>query len=148
MQKFPASLRHLVCFDSGVWFKQSATWLWLWVLVWLLVIYGASSDSASSNRSSRIIGPIARWLYPSITDPQLESVIFVVRKAAHMTEYAVLAILAWRAIQRSRPWLGATFSSRTALWAWVLATGYAMTDEFHQTFVPNRSGQWQDVATN
>jgi VanZ family protein len=146
MQKFLTSLRQRVCFDFSMRVERSAMWLWLWVLVWLLVIYGASSDSASSRRSSRIIGPIARWLYPSITDPQLENVVFVVRKSAHMTEYAILAILLWRAMRRGSPLIGSGLASRAALASWVLATAYAMTDEFHQTLVPNRTGQWEDVA--
>jgi len=117
------------------------------VMAWLLVIFGASSDSASSNRSSRIIGPIVRWLYPQAPPEQVQRVVFVVRKAAHVTEYAILAWLLLRALRASN---GLTsdhrWNRKLALWAWGLATLYAMSDELHQRFVPGRTGQWEDVA--
>lgn len=129
-----------------MWFNRPSARLWAIVAIWLLVIFGASSDAGSSRRSSRIIGPIVRWLYPSIDDLQLSQVVGFVRKAAHVTEYGILAVLLWRAIRRSRPAPGWSWEGRAALWAWALATTYAATDEYHQSFVPSRSGQWQDVV--
>jgi VanZ family protein len=57
----------------------------------------------------------------------------VLRKCAHMTEYAVLAILLRRATGSSR-------------WAFVLTVAYACSDEFHQTFVRGRHGSPIDVG--
>jgi VanZ family protein len=60
------------------------------------------------------------------------------RKIAHVTEYAVLTALWWRAFRAlglSRP-LGA---------AVVIAFAYAITDEWHQTFVDGRTGTPVDV---
>lgn len=63
----------------------------------------------------------------------------VVRKTAHFTEYALLAALWWRAL-RSR------FTDPTAMRAALaIAIGYAITDEFHQTFVDGRNGSPVDV---
>ena len=63
---------------------------------------------------------------------------FLVRKAAHMSEYAVLAILLGLTIReyKKEPWL---------LLALAATAAYAATDEFHQLFVPGRSGQLKDV---
>ena len=63
------------------------------------------------------------------------------RKIAHMTEYAILAVL----------FLGNFFQypstyKRKYLLAWICAAGYAATDEFHQLFVEGRSGQVSDVC--
>lgn len=55
-----------------------------------------------------------------------------VRKLAHLGEYAVLGALAGRAAGRPLP-------------ALALGAAYAATDEWHQTFVPGRSGQAADV---
>lgn len=69
-----------------------------------------------------------RWDYP-------------VRKGAHMTEYAILAwivLLNYREYPRLR--------RHRYLWAWLSASAYAITDEFHQLFVEGRSGEWKDAG--
>lgn len=86
---------------------------WLPVLVWAAVIFAFSSiPSLNSGLGS--------WDY-------------VLRKCAHMTEYAILAILLARA-------------ARSYVWAFPLAVAYAASDEFHQTFVRGRHGTPVDVA--
>lgn len=57
----------------------------------------------------------------------------VLRKLGHVTEYAVLGALLARALPRPRP-------------AFVLGVAYAASDEFHQHFVPGRTGAPLDVA--
>ena len=118
---------------------------WLPVLVWMAVIFSASSDSQSSRRTSRLIGPLLRWLLPGIADETVNRVQFIVRKGAHVTEFAVLAALLWRACRatardESRPWRG-----REAAFALGLATLYAASDEIHQSFVPAREARAADV---
>ena len=60
----------------------------------------------------------------------------VVNKGGHMIGYGILALSFWRifGIKRSRFWL-----------AWFLAVLYAMTDEYHQSFVPGRYASLLDV---
>ena len=57
----------------------------------------------------------------------------VLRKLAHVAEYAVLGLLLARA------------TGKAGL-AVLLGTLYAATDEFHQAFVPGRAGRPLDVA--
>ncbi len=66
----------------------------------------------------------------------------VIRKAAHLTEYALLSILLFRAVRSGVRW---TFPHQALL---VLGIGavYAMTDEFHQTFNPSRTATIHDVV--
>jgi VanZ family protein len=95
---------------------------------------------AASN-TSRIIGPLVKWLVPSISDETLLTVHFLVRKAAHFTEYAVLAVLASRAFAGSkREWL----RRRWFAFAVGLVAVYSLSDEFHQTFVASRTGSIYD----
>ena len=115
---------------------------WLPVIVWLAIIFSASGDKSSGQRSSRIIAPIVRWLIPNISQKSLETVVHYVRKAAHVTEYAILAVLLFRGLARNAV---QGFSWRAAGLAFGLAALYAVTDEFHQTFVPSRQGQIVDV---
>jgi VanZ family protein len=62
---------------------------------------------------------------------------FITRKAAHFTEYAILGFLAARAFRTSpRPGI----SSRWFLISAALIVAFALLDEFHQRFVPTRTG--------
>jgi VanZ family protein len=58
----------------------------------------------------------------------------VARKLVHFGEYALLCLLLWRAFE---PGLG---PRRAALVGFLIASGYAATDELHQTFVEDRNG--------
>jgi VanZ family protein len=78
---------------------------WLPVVVWAGVIFAFSSIPSLST-------------YLGIWD-------LILRKGAHMTEYAILAALLRRA-------------TGSYGWAFVLAVAYAASDEFHQTFVRGR----------
>jgi VanZ like family len=63
---------------------------------------------------------------------------FVLRKAAHLAEYAVLGALLARA-------LSTTLSAWTWV-AWVMGTAYAASDELHQHFVPGRQASALDFV--
>lgn len=111
------------------------------LVVWLVFISVASSDSFSANNTSRIIGPVVLWLFPNTTPETLAVVHFIVRKIAHFTEYAILAYLATRAFRTSpRPAL----ANRWFLAAFALVIVYALLDEYHQTFVPSRTASIYD----
>jgi VanZ family protein len=118
---------------------------WLPPLLWMGMIFFASTDAGSFNHSSRIIGPIVRWFFPHIDSETLNNVVLGVRKLAHLTEYAFCAILLWRALRQykahdRRPW-----SWREARTALIIVVLYAISDEIHQCFVPGRQGAVLDV---
>lgn len=118
---------------------------WLPVFVWMGLIFTASADGQSAQRSSRIIEPVLRWLFPQMPDETIGLIVFLVRKCAHVTEYAVLALLVWRAWRQPirddpRPW-----QWREAWFALIWVLLYATTDEVHQSFVPSRQGSPWDV---
>ena len=102
------------------------------LIAWLAFISYASSDSFSAGNTSRIIGPLILWLFPNTTPETLAVVHFVTRKLAHFTEYAILGFLAARAFRPStRHWFLISVG---------LIVSYALIDEYHQSFVPSRSG--------
>ncbi len=118
---------------------------WLPVIIWMMVIFSASGDHESFQHSSRIIAPLMRWLFPSITETNLDHVVLAVRKCAHLAEYMVLAFLFWRAVCQPvqadpRPW-----NPKLAMAAVVFVAIYAATDEYHQRFVPSRGPSVHDV---
>jgi VanZ family protein len=109
------------------------------------LIFTASGDTQSAQHSSRIIEPVLRWLFPHLAGDAIERIVFLVRKCAHVTEYAVLALLVWRALRRPmrgdpRPWRWS--HAGIALLGTAL---YASSDEIHQLFVPSREGRLADV---
>lgn len=63
----------------------------------------------------------------------------VVKKGGHLLSYAILTILWLRPLGRRLP------CRRAAVLAGGVAFLYAITDEFHQTFVPGRNGNCIDV---
>lgn len=115
---------------------------WVPVIVWMLVIFTASTDLMSSEHTSRFIGPFLRWLVPDISPASILAVQFFVRKMAHLTEYAVLGALLFRALRRT--WIE-PFGKTLAALALVAAASCAAADEFHQSFVATRTGSPYDV---
>lgn len=72
---------------------------------------------------------------PDLPRPPSDLLNLLLRKSAHFGVYAVLALTYVRALggwQRRR-------------WAWLLAVLYAVSDEFHQSFTPNRYPSALDV---
>lgn len=105
-------------------------------------IFAGSTDWMSAEHTSRIIVPLLHWFFPTITPLTLLRVEFFIRKAGHVTEYAVLALLLYRAF------VNTAFRSRRALSAGLVllfCAAYAASDEFHQSFVPSRTASLRDV---
>lgn len=111
------------------------------LIAWMGFISFASSGSFAAGNTSRIIGPLVLWLFPNTSPETLLVVHMVTRKLAHFTEYALLGLLAARAFRGSpRPGL----QKRWLLGAAALVVVYALLDEYHQTFVPSRTGTVYD----
>jgi VanZ family protein len=115
---------------------------WLPVILWMGLIFVASSDAGSFERSSSLIGPTLHWLLPSASPETLDRLHHLIRKAAHFTEYAILALLVLRALRMSKP--ERSFAKALAV-ALLVATAYAASDEYHQSFVPGRTAAVGDV---
>ena len=81
------------------------------------------------------------WLFPDTSPETLVTIHFITRKVAHFTEYAILGFLAARAFRASpRP----AISQRWFLISTALVVVFALLDEYHQSFVPNRTGTIYD----
>jgi VanZ family protein len=90
---------------------------WLPAILIMAVIFGFSST-------------------PSTKLPSFGLLDFLVKKGAHMSGYGLLALACW---------YGLGFEKRRWWLALLLAILYAITDEFHQSFVPGRHPSWVDV---
>jgi VanZ family protein len=99
---------------------------------------------------NKIIQMVRRWLpalsvmlliflfsaQPSAELPNFNWADKIVKKGGHMLGYAMLALSYWRALD---------FRKRNLWWAWAVTLLYALTDEFHQSFVPGRHPSIWDV---
>ena len=105
---------------------------WIPPLAWTALIAWLSTDQWSgSNTRTRII-PLLGAVLPWATPETLEALHWMVRKAAHVTEYGVLALL----------WGTALGGWRRAL---ALSALTALVDELHQTTTLSRGGSAADV---
>ncbi|MBM3831931.1 MAG: VanZ family protein [Verrucomicrobia bacterium] len=118
---------------------------WLPAIAWMALIFIASTDLMSSERTSRFLAPFLRWLKPDISDRRIKQVQLVVRKGAHVSEYAVLSMLLLRALRSSRQDHLAEWQWSSAAWALLIAAAYAVTDEFHQYLTASRFASGWDV---
>jgi VanZ family protein len=138
---------------------SAARWLWLMLAIgWMAVIFAKSAQTYAEQDlrpqlASYITEQTLQALLPhwSFTyDGQLvtweqpyDMAEFFVRKAGHVTEYAILSLF-W-----VQTWLKWTRKWRISwMAAAIIAIAYAASDEWHQTFVPGRTGHAIDVGVD
>ena len=119
-------------------------------LVWMIVIFAFSAQTSeessviSEGLSYRMVSTTDRLLKLNIDEEKMREIAgaieHVVRKAAHMTEYAILAVLlyVWISIWRISRFQKACLAAALAIF-------YACSDEIHQLFVAGRAGRVNDV---
>lgn len=130
---------------------------------WCVFIFSMSAKSGAASQQmsdGAISHSIAAFIpgFASMDAQQQAAAIsalsFPVRKGAHFSEYAVLAILASNAASQLRRLKapGRLNSRNLPAWVfaatWVFCVLFACTDEFHQLFVDGRSGQLFDVCVD
>lgn len=122
--------------------KRAAAWLLC--AVWMGVIFAMSAmpgdaSSEQSGRLTRLVMAALSFLFGARAESvSPQTVELLVRKGAHMAEYAVLFFLYRRALRLSG-------AKRPGIAALVLCATYAATDEFHQSFVGGRGPSPVDV---
>jgi VanZ family protein len=120
---------------------RGRVWRYAPLLLWMALIFFASTGELSASNTSRIVRPLLLWLYPEISEARIALAHFLVRKAGHLTEYAILALLAARALSGS---FHEALRRRWFYFSLLLVTVYALSDEFHQSFVPSRTASIYD----
>jgi len=116
------------------------------LLAWMAVVALLSSDLGSAARTTdpaiRLIG---RLLLRGQVRPEIHVLLtMVLRKSAHLFEYAVLAFLACRWLHSSFPLSGFTLAASGTVFAGLCAS----VDEWHQVSVSSRSGLIWDVVVD
>ena len=121
------------------------------VIIWMIFIFYMSGKTGqeSSGQSGKISLFITNLLEKVRQDsPQemqnLQDVLeLVIRKAAHMTEYAILFLLSYLAMVKISMSQSRFYNRSIAV---LISLLYACSDEMHQLLVPGRSGRMIDVG--
>jgi VanZ family protein len=100
-----------------------------------------STHFFSDEQTARVILPILRWLFPFAGHRLLHLMHFAIRKAAHVTEFAVFSIALFHGVRGERHGWKPEWAFLTLL----IAASYAGLDEWHQSFVPLREARFRDV---
>ena len=103
-----------------------------------IFIQSALPGEVSGSESNVIVQILAQ-----ITGADPESLSFGVRKTAHFTEYMILGGLL---MMDAAGWRRRTTTQARAFCAWLVAALYAVSDEIHQYFVPERACALMDMG--
>lgn len=113
---------------------------WILLILWMLFIFIMSQQSGeNSSEQSRIVILIFSSLGIDINGYFGELSTFIIRKAAHFTEYFILFVLAYRTIKLYYQ------NRKSIILTIVFVFIYASSDEIHQYFVPGRGPAFRDV---
>lgn len=128
------------------------------IIIWMTVVFGFSNQqgTASGNTSRRVTIVIAKILTGNKIDensPFLETVETVIRKLAHFSIYTLGGFLIMNYAYSIEKDTGQIQNKEKKndmrnkmLYSIAFGAGYAMTDEIHQFFVPDRSARLFDVG--
>lgn len=108
------------------------------IIFMLFIFYMSNQVADTSTSTSGFFVDIIRSIF-SLDESYIDILQTIIRKGAHMSEYALLGILFYYG-----------FSHLQAKYVYILSfitsLLYACTDEFHQLFIPGRSGSIIDVG--
>lgn len=106
------------------------------ILCWMYIVFGFSNTGGQES-TSLSMGVAKIFVKNEI---YLEFVENIIRKFAHLTEYALGAVLIYTLFltYKINPKIQFVLS-------WIIVCIYAITDEIHQLFIPGRAGRIVDV---
>ncbi len=119
--------------------------MWLPSAIWLAVIALESTNLGSAEHTGRILYPLLHYLF-GMSPQRFEIVHMVLRKTGHFIGYATLSILLFRSWRGTFPRLSTRWCLQWATLAFVCTALVASLDEFHQSFLPSRTGTFRDVV--
>jgi VanZ family protein len=119
---------------------------WVAAALWMTLIAIESTDTFSAERTGRFLYPLLHFLM-GLDLARFEVVHGYIRKCGHFVGYFALSFFlfrAWRATLRL-PW-APRWALRWATIAFFMSVLVASLDEWHQTFIPSRTGAFSDVV--
>jgi VanZ family protein len=125
-------------------FTQAVTVLW-WILTlaWAALIFYLSTQSFAPEFSQGFLASTLHFLHLRVSPRTFDFLHALLRKSAHLTEYAIFALLLYCPPGEKSQML---WRPRRALTCILVAATYSLTDEFHQLYVPGRHASLLDCG--
>lgn len=118
---------------------------WIAAILWLIVIAIESTSYLSAHTTSRILYPVLHFLF-GLSHTRFEHWHFYIRKGGHVFGYGLLSFLLFRAWRETLPAINnAKWMMRWATIAVIGTAVVASLDEWHQSYIPSRTGTPWDV---
>jgi VanZ family protein len=117
--------------------------LWIVTAAWAGTISVLSTGAYSSSVTGMLLTQLLLSLHIHLTPHTFARVHFLIRKLAHCTEYGVFGLLLYHSFEPRQP---ERWRIRGAFGALVVAGLFALTDEYHQSFVPGRTASLVDCG--
>jgi len=111
-------------------------------VAWAGLIFYLSTGGFGSSFSEWLLTQTLAVLHVTVAPATFEVLHVLMRKSAHMTEYAILGMLLYGS-RNDHPF---EWRPRRALACVAIAAAYSLTDEFHQSFVPGRTASLSDCG--
>jgi VanZ family protein len=127
----------------GRWRLNHPKFRWFMVVVWAGLIFYLSTSGFGVGFTEWLLLQILSLLHATVSPHTFEVLHFLMRKAAHMTEYAVFCLLIYAAFLDTDDF---EWRPRLALGSVIIAGVYSLTDEYHQSFVPGRTASIVDCG--
>jgi len=122
---------------------------WIPAAICVILIAISSSESFSSDNTGHLLRPLVEAIFGHFANHTWASFLFAVRKTGHFFGYGFVSIIffrAWRMTFRlSRAYSAVTASLRAAAVALLSTLVLSSADEYHQSFLPQRTGSPFDV---
>lgn len=118
---------------------------WLAAILWTLIIATESSDMFSASHTGRYLYPFLTWLFGPLDPVRYEFWHGFARKSGHVFGYGILCYLYFRAWRATLPQDWPRWSVKWGVLAWLFTAIVASLDEWHQSYIPSRTGTWHDV---
>jgi VanZ family protein len=110
-------------------------------VLWMGLIFSLSTASFSSAQTEPFITSLYSHVMPLFAALSIETADLLIRKLAHLSEYFIFGIMVSHALRKRS---GLTTVNQISL-AIPLGIIYAISDEWHQSFVPSRTASTMDV---
>ena len=110
---------------------------------WAGLIFFFSTAGFGTGFTETLLGQVLALLHVSVAPATFEVLHLLMRKSAHVTEYAILGMLLYGSQRADHPF---EWRPRRALACIAIAAAYSLTDEFHQSFVPGRTPSLVDCG--
>ena len=117
---------------------------WIAAILWLGIILAESTNYASAENTSRFLYPLLHFLL-GISPAHFLVWHFLIRKTGHFVGYFTLSLLLFRSWRATFPFPGISWTIQWARISFFMTALVASLDEWHQTYLPKRTGTLHDV---